>query len=115
MNRSEAQVLEAVESALDGRMGMVEAAHALLPLLTRNSDLASQGDFDLIRGIESETDDLPIGRVREHWHLDSLREKDRELARCEGDLAGTDDVSVPTNSENTPASEVGCGSAPECR
>jgi hypothetical protein len=83
MNRSEAQALETVEFALDGRMSIVESAHALLPLLAMNSDLASLEDFNLIRAIESETDDLPIGRVREHWHPDSLREKDRELARCE--------------------------------
>ncbi|MGA9673334.1 MAG: hypothetical protein WBQ94_29355 [Terracidiphilus sp.] len=48
-----------------------------------DSDLASKEDLDLICGIASETDDLPTGRVREHWHPDSLREKDCELARCE--------------------------------
>jgi hypothetical protein len=85
VNRSAERALETVESALGGRIGMVEAAHALLPLLRMNSDFASQDDFDLIRAIESETDDLPIGRrVREHWHPNSLREKDRELVRCEG-------------------------------
>lgn len=82
--RVEEQALETAESALDGQIGTVEAAHALLPLLAINRDLASDEDFDLMRAIESETDDLPIGRVREHWHPDSLKEKDRELARCEG-------------------------------
>lgn len=83
MNRSEAHALETVELALDGRMSMVESAHVLLPHLSMNSDLASQEDFNLIRAIETETDDLPIGLIREHWHPDSLIEKDRELARCE--------------------------------
>jgi hypothetical protein len=81
-NQSEERALETVDSALDGCIGIVEAAHALLPLL--NSDWASQDDFNLMRAIESETDDLPIGRVREHWHPDSLPEKDREIARCDG-------------------------------
>lgn len=84
INRLEEQALETVESVLNGRIGTVEAAHALLPILQLNFDLASQEDFDLIRAIESETDNLPVGRVREHWHPDSLREKDHELARCEG-------------------------------
>jgi hypothetical protein len=84
ITRLEAQALETVEAVLSGRIGTVEAAQALLPLLQLNSDLASQADFNLIRAIESETDDLPVGRVRQHWHPDSLREKDHELARCEG-------------------------------
>jgi hypothetical protein len=83
-NQSEERALETVDSALDGRIGIVEAAHALLPLLRMNSDLASQDDFNLIRAVESETDDLPIGQVRDHWHPDSLIEKDREIARSDG-------------------------------
>lgn len=62
---------------------MLETAHILLPVLSRYSDLVSPEDFDLIRAIESETDHLPIGRVRQLWHPDSLQEKDREIARCE--------------------------------
>jgi len=84
MNRLEEKALEIVESALAGRTGVIEAAHSLLPILRMNADLAPQEDFDLMRAIESETDDLPVGRVREHWHPDSLREKDLEIARCEG-------------------------------
>ena len=84
INRLEEQAQETVEAVLDERIGIAEATRALLPLLRTNSDLASREDFDLIRAIESETDDLPIGRVREHWHPDSLQEKDCELARCEG-------------------------------
>src|ERR1035438_1626155 len=82
INRLVGQALETVEAVLDGRICITEAARALLPLLRTNSDLASREDFDLIRAIESETDDLPIGRVREHWHPDSLREKDCEIERC---------------------------------
>lgn len=84
--RIEEQALETVESALDGQISTVEAACALLPLLAMTRDLVSDEDFDLLRAIESETDHLPIGRVREHWHPDSLQEKDRELARYEGFL-----------------------------
>jgi hypothetical protein len=69
---------------LDGQIGTAGAARARLPLLAMNTDLASDEDFDLMRAIESETDDLPTSGVREHWHPDSLQEKDCELARCEG-------------------------------
>ena len=45
--------------------------------------ILSQVDFNSIKGIDSETDHLPIGRVREEWHPKYLLEKDREIARCE--------------------------------
>lgn len=83
MNKLEEQALEAVGSALDGRTGTIEAAHLLWPILAMNNELAAEDDLNLIRAVVSETDDLPIGRVREQWHPESLREKDREIARCE--------------------------------
>jgi len=84
ISRLEEQAFETVESALGGRIGVAEAANALLPFLRMHPDFASKEDFDLIRAIASETDHLPIGRVRELWDTDSLLEKDRELARCDG-------------------------------
>jgi hypothetical protein len=81
ISKFEKKALETVESALDGRIGVAEAAHALLPFLRMQPDFTLREDFDLIRAVASETDHLPIGRVRELWHTDSLREKDRELVR----------------------------------
>ena len=43
-------------------------------------ELAQQ--LGTIRG-SSATDDLPLGRVREHWDPAVLARKDRETARCE--------------------------------
>jgi len=34
-------------------------------------------------GIDSETDTLPIGDVRQHWRLDALERKDREITDAE--------------------------------
>ena len=33
--------------------------------------------------IDSETDDLPIGAVRDLWQPDALARKDLEISRCE--------------------------------
>jgi len=68
---------------LGEEMSILEAAQDLWALLRVNPALASQSDFDFMRAISSETDDLPIGRVREHWHPDSLSEKDHEIRRLE--------------------------------
>ena len=82
--QSENRGLEIVQDVLDGKKSILEAAVGLLSLLQVKPSLASRDDFNLIRAIESETDDLPIGRIREHWHPDALTEKDREIERLEG-------------------------------
>lgn len=45
----------------------------------------AQEDSDLLgmAGIESETDHLPLGPVRQYWEPEALRRKDAELAECE--------------------------------
>lgn len=45
--------------------------------------MVTEADYKLIIAVESETDDLPIGRLRELWHPDFVGEKDQEIARCE--------------------------------
>jgi hypothetical protein len=77
------QALGIAQSVIDGQMRTVEAAHSLMSSLRSYPDLASQDDFKLICAIVSETDDLPIGRVRALWHPDSLSAKDCEIARCD--------------------------------
>ena len=71
------------QEVLNGQRGVIDASRALLPLLHRSPELASEEDFNLVRGIESETDDLPLGRVRELWDSTALANKDSEIARCE--------------------------------
>ena len=76
--------LKITQHVLDRKVSVLEAAQDLIPVLLMIPQVASQDDFDLVRAIESEIDDLPIGRVRELWHIDSLPEKDREIKRLEG-------------------------------
>lgn len=68
---------------LVGEVGPLEGVRAFLPLLHEDSSITSTDDYYLLVGIDSETDDLPLGRVRDEWDSKSLREKDREIARCE--------------------------------
>jgi hypothetical protein len=68
---------------LEDQIGILEATRALLPLLHENPEIVSPDDYNLFRGIDSETDDLPLDGVRKEWLSDALREKDREIARCE--------------------------------
>jgi|ERR1035438_437819 hypothetical protein len=78
-----ARAIETANEMLSGKIGAIEAARLLCPLLHQDSTIVSQSDSNTIVGIDSETDHLPVGCVRKHWHPDYLPEKDREIARCE--------------------------------
>ncbi len=45
------------------------------------TDMADQ--FSPFVAIDSETDDLPIGAVRDLWEVKALERKDLEISRCE--------------------------------
>lgn len=77
------KVLEISQSALDREIGVLEAARTLFGLVQAEPAIANKEDQILFVAIESETDNLPIGDVRNEWHPDRLIEKDREIAKCE--------------------------------
>ena len=77
------RVADVARDALEGKIGAIEAARLLAPMLHANPGLLAKDDFNTIIGIDSETDDLPIGRVRIEWDPGALAEKDSEIARCE--------------------------------
>lgn len=76
------KTLDITQSVLDGQADVIEAAHALCYLVRQDSSIASKEDHTLFIAIASETDHLPVGRVRQEWHPDYLPEKDSEIARC---------------------------------
>jgi hypothetical protein len=51
--------------------------------LRNHGDLDDSEDLNPFVGVESETDDLPAGRVREEWREEALLEVDREISRVE--------------------------------
>jgi hypothetical protein len=77
------RLLQIARAFLNCEISMLEAAYKLSPIMRRHPELASGDDFRFIVGIDSETDDLPVGPVRKLWDEDALREKDREIERCE--------------------------------
>ena len=83
------RAVEIARAVLAGEIGILEGTRLLVPLLNLDLKIASDEDFNFLRGVDSETDDLPVGRVRQEWHPDSLPAKDVEIARCEN-LWGSD-------------------------
>ena len=65
-----------------GKPGVLEAVRALVSLAHTDA-VSDVEDRKLIIGIESETDHLPVGEVRNLWASSALNEKDVEIARAE--------------------------------
>jgi hypothetical protein len=67
---------------LAGEIGVIEGSRALSSMLWEfGTDMTDQ--FSPFVAIDSETDDLPAGAVRDLWEVDALARKDLEIGRCE--------------------------------
>jgi hypothetical protein len=73
---------DVAQAMLDGRTTVLEAVRKLVSLAHTDA-IADVEDRRRIIGIASETDDLPVGEVRELWAPSALQIKDVEIARCE--------------------------------
>ena len=82
----EDRAVQIARSVLSGQLTAIEACWLLCPMVHRAPAIVTEADYKLIIAVESETDDLPIGRLRELWHPDSLEERTKRLpgARCSG-------------------------------
>ncbi|MBK9926785.1 MAG: hypothetical protein IPP66_16045 [Anaerolineales bacterium] len=76
------QVVDVCEAILCGETSVLLGARTLSRL---HYELFKQidDDFVLFIGIDSETDNLPIGDERKYWNEKVLVEKDKEIAEYE--------------------------------
>jgi len=76
------RVKDVATAMLDGRITVIAAVREL-GSLAHTDAIADVEDRRFIIGVESETDDLPVGEVRKLWAASALVIKDIEVARCE--------------------------------
>jgi hypothetical protein len=78
------KVVAIARELLAGHVGVLEAARRISALRGDRVQLDEfHPDFVTFLGIDSETDDLPLGEDRANWAPDALAQKDLEIARCE--------------------------------
>lgn len=78
---SREELIEWVERYLDGAVGLIEASREIWRIaedLGLDPELAT-----FFRGVDSETDHLPVGEDRLRWNADALVAKDKEVAEYE--------------------------------
>lgn len=83
------KILAIVDAVLSRQTGVLEGAKSLSPLLRSTTQVADENDLLLMKGVDSETDHLPIGSLHHLWHADVLPTNLKESERCEqlwGDL-----------------------------
>jgi hypothetical protein len=76
------KIVAAARAVLSGELGIIAGARQLCGL---GHEIGADRDayFTFFVGLDSETDHLPIGDVRQHWNVEALREKDAEIVRVE--------------------------------
>ena len=77
------QVVAVATAILRGQLGVIEGSRRLCSLRPHASSLDHDPDFLPFIGIDSETDHLPVGDVRQYWVADALVGKDLEIQEAE--------------------------------
>src|SRR3954462_8714372 len=81
---AEQNVAQVAQAILDGRISIIAGARQIRRFCGRHAGVDEHDpDLNTFVGIDSETDDLPIGDIRQYWAPDALAQKDLEIALCE--------------------------------
>jgi hypothetical protein len=75
MESIKAQLVGIAQAMLDGHLELIDGVRRLTKLRANMSEMDRAG-FDVIRGVESETDHLPITEERALWNSKAFAEKD---------------------------------------
>jgi hypothetical protein len=76
------QILHAARQLIAGQLGVIAASRLLSHFRHEAEPKVAEVLLTFV-GIDSETDALPIGAVRENWSPEALKRKDREIAEAE--------------------------------
>lgn len=77
------QVVDIAESMLSGKRSFLEGARLLSSLRHEAAVYDDDADFMVFVAIDSETDSLPIGAVRQYWSSEALEKLDTEIIEAE--------------------------------
>lgn len=76
------KILTLAKKILDLKVGIIQGCREMIGLLSER-DIDLEKYFLVFKGVESETDALPIGQIRENWNKEQLKLKDKEIEEVE--------------------------------
>ena len=89
LNRVRERILACARSVLVREVEPLQGVRELTGLLSELGDPALEEARLALVGIDSQTDHLPLGSVRENWAAETLVDQDREIAEAT-DLLSTE-------------------------
>lgn len=81
-NHLRVHILHVAKQLMAGEIGVIAASREL-GYLRHEVEPRVAEILVTFAAIDSETDTLPIGKVRKEWHPDALRRKDKEIVEAE--------------------------------
>jgi len=82
------QVVETAQAMLDGRLSFLAGSRRLAALRDEVDVASSDADFATFIAIESCTDALPVGEVRQYWSAEALARLEPEIQSAQAWAAG---------------------------
>ncbi len=80
------KALKTARAILNGELGIIEGARVLSTLAPDLvADWKVDPDFLVLAALDSETDDLPVGKQRKLWDATALAERDATVSRIEAE------------------------------
>jgi hypothetical protein len=86
LKKSQAKAIEVARAIIDGKIGIIEGSRALVAIRHEVTDELADSDFLPFIAVESETDTLPVGNVRQHWAKDALANEDIKINKYENEM-----------------------------
>ena len=83
IQKSREAIVETAQSMLDGRTGYIEGSRQICGLLDAARLERLEPPFVMFVAIDSETDHVPVGKVRDRWHPDAKMKFAQEWADAE--------------------------------
>jgi len=77
------RALDAARAIVSGQRSVIDGCRYLAGIRFELELPDLLDDFNMIVGIESESDHLPVGDTRKYWAADALQQKDIEIAEFE--------------------------------
>lgn len=76
------EIIIIVNNILEGKIGSIEASRKLIRLFYDNG-LENDNNLLVFKALDSETDHLPFGRLRDNYSSQRLKEIDGEIKKYE--------------------------------